>query len=611
MLVKPSFIEVWNVLNGYKVTEWPVAAPSSVALSADRMYVAYGERDAVMVRKLNSQQEPISCRADNLSGRVTSLVFSPDNTLIAFATGTAIRLFNSESGTLVRELHGHDAPVTTLAWASGDFLISGSEDGTMRFWRHLMRDDTLVPGYSRVGDVRRDGQQWFFVEKDAIRVFDQRSSEPVLIFAGHSREIMGAIYSPDGNRIASFANDGIVLVWDASSGIVLASFPHPGPIDAVAFSPDGQYLASSVANKSVYLWDLPRGHNTRILLKHEARITSMQFSPSSSELATASLDGTILIWNIRAEGEPLILRGHLAGVSTIAYEPSGATIASTSNDRTIRIWNASSGEELRRIAVTDQGVGRLQYSKLQYSSDGRRLMNGGVVLDTYLGERLYEIEGWGRALYYFSDGGRIITTVPDWTRTDLAMRIGELAVAPEPGAWVADRFDQLMDSDRVMRAIEQDTEHGEAFRSEAMVFARTRADNPQQLNADSWSVAKLRESSLAEYADALHKAERANALVPQNCRYLNTLGLALYRVGRYEDSLRTMEEAEALARGMSIANRAVKALALSRLGQVKTAREAYESMKYRMQDSQYSLWRGEVDREEWPLIEEARKEFGN
>jgi hypothetical protein len=72
-----------------------------------------------------------------------------------------------------------------------------------------------------------------------------------------------------------------------------------------------------------------------------------------------------------------------------------------------------------------------------------------------------------------------------------------------------------------------------------------------------------------------------------------------------------MEEAEALARGMSIANRAVKALALSRLGQVKTAREAYESMKYRMQDSQYSLWRGEVDREEWPLIEEARKEFGN
>jgi WD40 repeat protein len=65
-----------------------------------------------------------------------SVTWSPDSRM--FATGSAdntIRLWDIESGELVRTLEGHQSAVRSVAWSGdGQWLASGANDQTVRVW---------------------------------------------------------------------------------------------------------------------------------------------------------------------------------------------------------------------------------------------------------------------------------------------------------------------------------------------------------------------------------------------------------------------------------------------------------------------------------------------
>jgi hypothetical protein len=89
-----------------------------------------------------------------------------------------------------------------------------------------------------------------------VRVWDASTGKELLTLKGHTDEVNGVSFSPDGGRLASASRDGTVRVWDASSGKELLTLKgHTGVVYGVSFSPDGQRLASASGDGTVRIWE--------------------------------------------------------------------------------------------------------------------------------------------------------------------------------------------------------------------------------------------------------------------------------------------------------------------------------------------------------------------
>jgi len=76
---------------------------------------------------------------------------------------------------------------------------------------------------------------------------------------GHSQQVHGAVFLPDGKRILSASYDQTVRLWDVATGKeVCRFFGHTNWAWPVAVSPDGKFGLSGGLDKTVRLWRLPR-----------------------------------------------------------------------------------------------------------------------------------------------------------------------------------------------------------------------------------------------------------------------------------------------------------------------------------------------------------------
>ena len=134
-----------------------------------------------------------------------------------------------------------------------------------------------------------------------IWLYDTRTYEVVSLIPGHDADALGFSFSPDARTLVGGDQDGIVRLWDVTTGNFRHALEgHTVGIDSVAFSPDGRTLASGGwnANETVHLWDAATGILRYSLQGHPGYVRDLAFSHDSRTLASSSHDDTILLWNV-------------------------------------------------------------------------------------------------------------------------------------------------------------------------------------------------------------------------------------------------------------------------------------------------------------------------
>jgi WD40 repeat protein len=479
-----------------------------------------------------------------------------------------VRVWDAVSGKELPSLKGHAGAVTGVACSpDGRRLASSSWDGTVRLWDattgyelfSLQAHKNSVDGVA----FSPDGQRLASAGDETVRVWDAATRKELLTLKGHTGSVWSMSFSPDGRRLASASEDQTVRLWDAATGKKLHSFRHTHPVRCVAFGPDGRRLASarlaevngaeSSQDEAVRIWDTATGQELLALKGHTSSVYGVAFSPDGRRLASASLDQTVRVWDAASGKELLTLKGHTRSVDGVAFSPDGRRLASA-GDETVRIWDAATGQELLALKGHTMDV-----NGVAFSPDGRWLASAGH---------------------------------------DQTVRIWEASPVPE-NVWHQRRlvsqvnfiFEKHLSREEVLAALRKAPTLSEPDRQFALQVARSHSETPIQLNEAARKVVKIRGAGKEAYAQAQRQAEAAVIRAPDNWLFLNTLGAAEFRAGRYLHALGALtrsEQLNATKEGPHRVNLAFLAMTQHQLGKKDEAKATLDRLREVMKQSRWA-----------------------
>ena len=175
-----------------------------------------------------------------------------------------------------------------------------------------------------------------------LLVWEWQSESYILKQQGHFDSMNALVYSPDGQRIVTTADDGKIKVWDIESGFCIVTFTeHTSGVTACEFAKKGNVLFTASLDGSIRAWDLIRYRNFRTFTAPERlSFSCMAVDPSGEVVAAGSIDSfDIHIWSVQTGQLLDRLSGHEGPVSSLAFAPNGGLLVSGSWDRTARIWS--------------------------------------------------------------------------------------------------------------------------------------------------------------------------------------------------------------------------------------------------------------------------------
>jgi WD40 repeat protein/DNA-binding SARP family transcriptional activator len=209
-------------------------------------------------------------------------------------------------------------------------VIEVDDTGEMRATYPTLNPNTVAysPDGSMLASGHQDGRVLLWDAETGVQIATLNPASDRL------PSVNDLAFSPDGSLLVWASSDGTAKVWDLRADRVIRTFTHASSVNGVAFSPDGSMVATGFRD-GAKIWQLD-GDRAIVLAGHQGAVMSVRFSPDGTRVVTSSQDQTIRLWDVETGREVLILRGHTAPVSDIAFSPDGVHLASASYDGTIR-----------------------------------------------------------------------------------------------------------------------------------------------------------------------------------------------------------------------------------------------------------------------------------
>lgn len=279
---------------------------------------------------------------------VTMATFSPDGSQIVVATGSTIRLWQTDSGADAMEPISVGGTVIDVLFSpDGQRLVTVDLEGAVRVWdastgQLAVSPEAIDMTFRAVSpDARRAAA--IGPRGEAIQVYDLTTGEPLTQPLSHELEINDVEFSADGRMVVTSSRDRTARVWQVETGHLLAVLRHAAAVVSATFSGDGQRVASLDADGMVRLWSLGGMHPATPMMRHGAYVHRAAVSPDGSLLAAACADGTARLWRIESglpATEPL---RHGDAVVHLAFSADGRWLITCGDDRTARIWDTTTG----------------------------------------------------------------------------------------------------------------------------------------------------------------------------------------------------------------------------------------------------------------------------
>jgi WD40 repeat protein len=190
----------------------------------------------------------------------------------------------------------------------GDTVVAGDTAGGLHFWdthtgKRLTEREQPPSGYPTAAlAFDPSGHTLAVTVRDGIRLIDPGNPGRVLKQLALPNPTHVA-FDPTGRYVAAVADGGRVAVWSTTTFEEVPPNPlvaHSSGLSALSFSPDGKLLAVGTADGLVEIWDVSTGVTVALTRQHGDSVNEVRFLPGGNDrLVSASDDHTVAEWSCR------------------------------------------------------------------------------------------------------------------------------------------------------------------------------------------------------------------------------------------------------------------------------------------------------------------------
>lgn len=349
------------------------AETEAVSSGRDDLIIRWNLLEPGIVRRYEGHNDP-----------VTHAVFVPGNMILSSSWDNSIKLWDIETGAVIREFFGHTGGVNDLALhPDRETFVTGSFDTDLRIWtlNSFLINQRLVDFLPAIEKVAVSQDASFVVtahDEGSVMLWDltgerddsvlpqntdntnnsdvppprrnpnEPLANPIIRHTGTATDVA---ISPDGTLVVSIGTDDVLHVSNIENkrrqwGI---SNLDGGTPRALQFDETGDILYVALSNE-IRWYEAATGDLINNLLiersirafavNHDGTQALIGYSGSSDNLHLIDLETGNVIYN---------LDGHTDGVLSVNFNSDSTQAVSGSFDNTVLVWDLTDGEEIREF----------------------------------------------------------------------------------------------------------------------------------------------------------------------------------------------------------------------------------------------------------------------
>jgi WD40 repeat protein len=365
---------IWDASSGMEILEIPMKGiGAAIEFNADATRVAVGDRSGnVAVWDTSYLKSRVAIV--KFPEYLHEIHFSP-NGQWAFVNADDKKIWQIRPDLLGSPADQRKAVVTVNGLTYGMVISNDSK------WLAAVEYDSVNADYNRVVMYEiTTGRTYILTHDrevintvaftpDGMRVLTADDAGVVNIWNVENGEKVGSLktegvilsldVSPDGKYVVAGIEEGNVnIIWDLASGNRVAQIDEIGATRAVKFSPNGKWLATGGSEAVVQLWSVADGIFTRSEhVFHVANsVLSISFSPDNSMLAIGDLEGNAYLVDLNRMEEVARFK-NINKVTGITFTPDNKQLAIAAF-KTINLWDIASLHFLYTDQLTETACAR-------------------------------------------------------------------------------------------------------------------------------------------------------------------------------------------------------------------------------------------------------------
>jgi len=375
----PTGIKLWDIKTGHLLRELQTDIDF---FFIDNGILVGGESEGSKIVSWNPNDLSTTVIGNTPRDSVFRTISSDRTTGVACAgdEDDLTKIWNLRTGVIIRSIKTRCDDV--FLSAGGKLLLAADQDPdpqspdrkkTITLWdvtsgRQLM--------------LRKDVQSYAYsLEIDRLAVINESDKNIVILNPRTGAEVrsfkndkaFSEVYLSWDGKVLAAANERMVRVWDAGSGVIRRDFENGAT--SLAINADGSLLgirSGSVVGgaKEFAIYDTRTGEKLRGFEAMAEGPSSLDFSTDGRMLASGTSGTTVKLWNFTS-GEVLRTLNHGEnGVSSILFSDDMKTLVSGSNF--VKLWSLGGTRVFRLKGFTDV------ISVLALTHDGHTLASKGA-----------------------------------------------------------------------------------------------------------------------------------------------------------------------------------------------------------------------------------------